>query len=126
MLNNNENRYYLIERKAKELIKYLDIYTLQFPKHQKYVLGERIRNYAQDVLDLIITINKKHFKKTDWTLLDVRHEQLRVNVQLAYELGYPRLNTYDEAASKVDEIGKMIGAWYKEIHSIKTAKIDYV
>ena len=51
MPSNNKDRYYEIERKAKELIKYIDVYTRHFPKYQKYVLGERLRNQSQDLID---------------------------------------------------------------------------
>ena len=122
MLNNNKDRYYLIERKAKELIKYIDAYTRQFPKYQKYVLGERLRNQSQDLIDLIITINKKYYKKTDLTLLDVRHEQLRVNANISYKLGLVEYHRYHHISNLIDEIGKMIGSWIKSINSNENGK----
>lgn len=122
MLNNNKDRYYLIERKAKELIKYIDVYTRQFPKYQKYVLGERLRNQSQDLIDLIITINKKYYKKTDLTLLDVRHEQLRVNTNISYELELVEYYRYHQLAKLIDELGKMIGGWIKSINSNENGK----
>ena len=122
MLNNNKDRYYLIERKAKELIKYIDAYTRQFPKYQKYVLGERLRNQSQDLIDLIITINKKYYKKTDLTLLDVRHEQLRVNTNISYELELVEFYRYNHLAKLIDELGKMIGGWIKSINSNENGK----
>lgn len=122
MPSNNKDRYYEIERKAKELIKYIDVYTRQFPKYQKYVLGERLRNQSQDLIDLIITINKKHYKKTDLSLLDVRHEQLRVNVNISYELELVEYDRYHHLANLINEIGRMIGGWFKAINSIENGK----
>lgn len=122
MPNNNKDRYYEIERKAKELIKYIDVYTRHFPKYQKYVLGERLRNQSQDLIDLIITINKKHYKKTDLSLLDVRHEQLRVNTNISYELELVEEYRYRHLANLINEIGRMIGGWLKTINSIENGK----
>lgn len=122
MPSNNKDRYYLIERKAKELIKYIDVYTRHFPKYQKYVLGERLRNQSQDLIDIIITINKKHYKKTDLSMLDVRHEQLRVNANISYELELVKYDMYHHLANLIDEMGKMIGAWLKFINSNENGK----
>ena len=122
MPSNNKDRYYEIERKAKELIKYIDVYTRHFPKYQKYVLGERLRNQSQDLIDLIITINKKYYKKTDLTLLDVRHEQLRVNTNISYELELVEEYRYRHLANLINEIGRMIGGWLKTINSIENGK----
>lgn len=122
MPSNNKDRYYEIERKAKELIKYIDVYTRHFPKYQKYVLGERLRNQSQDLIDLIITINKKHYKKTDLSLLDVRHEQLRVNTNISYELELVEECRYRHLANLINEIGRMIGGWLKTINSIENGK----
>ncbi len=122
MPSNNKDRYYEIERKAKELIKYIDVYTRHFPKYQKYVLGERLRNQSQDLIDLIITINKKHYKKTDLSLLDVRHEQLRVNTNISYELELVEEYRYRHLANLINEIGRMIGGWLKTINSIENGK----
>ena len=122
MPSNNKDRYYEIERKAKELIKYIDVYTRHFPKYQKYVLGERLRNQSQDLIDLIITINKKHYKKTDLSLLDVRHEQLRVNTNISYELELVDEYRYRHLANLINEIGRMIGGWLKTINSIENGK----
>ena len=109
MPSNNKDRYYEIERKAKELIKYIDVYTRHFPKYQKYVLGERLRN-------------KKHYKKTDLSLLDVRHEQLRVNTNISYELELVEEYRYHHLANLINEIGRMIGGWLKTINSIENSK----
>jgi len=121
-MKSSQERYFLIERKARELIKYIDIYTKHFPKYQKYVLGERLRNQAQDIIELIITINKKYYKKTDLTLLDITHEKLRVNLLISYELELTEARRYHHAALLVDEIGKMIGAWLRLVRSYEYGK----
>jgi len=77
-------------RKYIELVKLLNIYLNHFPKFEKYALANRIRNTAYELYDLIIEGEKKYYKKTTLTKLDVIHEQLRMQLFLAYELGYFR------------------------------------
>jgi len=66
----------------------LNTYLQHFPKHEKYGLALHIRQCAYDVYGLIVEGQKRYFKKTSLTQLDIRHEQLRMMVRLAHELGY--------------------------------------
>ena len=71
-----------------EFAKLLNIYLNHFPKHEKYALSNRIRNTAYDVYDFISEGQKRYHKKTTLTQLDIAHEKLRMQLYLAYELGY--------------------------------------
>lgn len=113
-----------------ETAKLLNVYLNHFPKAEKYALANRIRNTAYEVYDYITEGQKRYFKKTTLTNLDVAHEKLRMQIYLAAELGYFRFKdgrTVEKnpgqqervrhaAISKlVDEMGKMIGGWIKKI-----------
>jgi hypothetical protein len=118
----------VFNRKFMEFIKLL--YLGHFPRHEKHALANRIRNIAYEVYDLIIEAQKRYYKKTTLTNLDIAHEKLRMQLYLAYELGYFRFkdgrksdkkpNELEEhrflVISKLnDELGKMIGGWIKKI-----------
>ena len=112
-------------RRYCETMKLLNIYLNHFPKHERYGLCNRIRNTAYAVYDLIIEGMKRYHKKTTLTSLDIAHEQLRMQIYLAYEMGYFRHSDGKEDRSPeeteahrfmamsryVDELGRMIGAW---------------
>ena len=114
-------------RKFIETMKLLNTYLGHFPKHEKYALCNRIKNSAYAVYDLIVEGQKRYHKKTTLTELDIAHEQLRMQLYLAYELGYFRFKdgkTSDNPADleehrwvaislKVDELGRMIGGWIR-------------
>lgn len=111
-----ENRYFLIEKKIKDLISYINIYSKHLPKHEKYVLGEKLRRLSYEILELAITVNKKVFKKTDLTQLNIKHEILRQLVEVSYDLGYvDRVQRYHHLSLLIDELGKMIGSWIKKL-----------
>ena len=112
----------------------LNIYLNHFPRHEKFALANRIRNTAYEVYDLITEAQKKYFKKTTLTDLDITHEKLRMQLALANELGYfnytagkevkdvhenQERRRYLAISSMVDELGRMIGGWIQKIKEDK-------
>lgn len=108
------------------MLKQLNQYLNHFPRSEKYGLSLQIRNAAYEVYGLVVEAQKRHHKKTSLSALDIRHEQLRMLVRLAHELGYfqfkdgARLSSNAEAtaerrhhalAKMIDELGRMIGGW---------------
>ena len=117
-----------------EVAKQLNVYLLHFPKHEKYALVNTIKNDLYQVFRLIVEGQKRYHKKTSLTQLDIAHEQLRMQLFLAYELGYFKFtdgrtegNAAEveakrwQAISKlVDELGRMIGGWIR--HELAESK----
>ena len=62
-----EERYWLIERRCKDLCLYLDVLTRNMPRYEKYVLSAKMREVGYLCLELAIAANKKQHKKTDLT-----------------------------------------------------------
>jgi hypothetical protein len=89
--------------------------VLKFPKHEKFLLANKIREFGYDIFELAVICNKKVYKKTTVTDLNVKHEVLRQLINLAFELKYIGLQKHKTASLLVDEVGKMIGAWVSSI-----------
>ena len=116
-----------LNRKFMEMMKLLNIYVNHFPAHEKYALSNQIRKTAYELYDLITEGQKKYYKKTTLTSLDISHEKLRMQIYLAYELGYFNFKDgrkseksveqkrFSAISRQVDELGKMIGGWIKTI-----------
>lgn len=114
-----------LNRKFVEFANLLNVYLNHFPRHEKYGLCLAIRQAAYDTYGYIAEAQKRYHKKTALTNLDVRHEQLRMLVHLAFEMGYFRFKDgrraddagdlearrYLALSSLIDELGRMIGAW---------------
>ena len=113
-----------------EFAKLLNLYVNHFPKYERYSLSKRLRDSTYEVYDFITEGQKKYYKKTTLTNLDITHEKLRMQLYLAYELGYFKFKDGKQidkspkelqehrflAISKlVDELGKIIGAWIKKV-----------
>ena len=109
------------------MIKLLNIYLNHFPRFEKYALSNNIRNTAYELYDLISECQKRYYKKTSLTQLDVVHQKLRMQIYLANELGYfsfkdgkkdPKVSPQKRFLALnrlIDEIGKIIGAWIKKL-----------
>ena len=100
----------------------LETYLAHFPNCHKYSLTQTIRQAFVDVYCLVVEAQKRYHKKTALGQLDVRHEQLRMLLNLAYELGLFSLQKKDSdpqagqhrylTLSRMwDEVGRMIGGW---------------
>ena len=115
-----------LDQKFIAFAKLMNIYLNHFPKHEKYGLALEIRRAAYEVYGYIVEAQKRYIKKTTLTNLDIRHEQLRMFIRLAYELGYFEYKSGEKqdkqneelsahrylAISKlIDELGRMIGGW---------------
>jgi four helix bundle protein len=115
-----------LDRKFVEFAKLMNVHLSHFPKHEKYGLALEIRRAAYEVYSFIVEAQKRYQKKTSLTNLDIRHEQLRMLVRLAYELGYFEFKEGSKAEKSpvalgehrylalsrlVDELGRMIGGW---------------
>lgn len=103
----------------------LEGYLAHFPNCHKYTLTQSIRQAFVDVYNLVTEAQKRYQKKTTLTQLDIRHEQLRMLVHLANELGLfgysaGKKDTQAQAVHRftvllrmIDELGRMIGGWLK-------------
>lgn len=115
-----------LNRKFVETAKLMNIYLNHFPKFEKHALAQQIRQCMYEVYALIIEGQKKYHKKTTLTNLDIRHEQWRMFINLANELGYfqfkdgskdenspEKLSIHRHLAISrlIDELGRMIGGW---------------
>lgn len=78
----------LLVRKYVELAAKLNTYLNHWPHHEKYGLAQQVRTTLYDCYKLMVEGHKRYHKKTTLTQLDVGHEQLRMLLYLAYELGY--------------------------------------
>jgi hypothetical protein len=102
--------YLLIVKKIRDMIVYNNIMLKQFPKHEKYLLANKIRELGYEIFQAAVTINKKFHKKTTFSNLNVKHEMLRQFINLAYELKYIDAQKHRVSQTKIDEVGKMVGA----------------
>jgi hypothetical protein len=115
-----------LNRRLVLFAKQLETYLAHFPNAHKYTLSQGIRQAFLDVYCLCVEAQKRYHKKTTLGQLDVRHEQLRMMINLAFEMGlfaHQKGKSKDPMAGQhryltlsrmCDEIGRMIGGWIQK------------
>lgn len=104
-----------IRQKIEDMMVYAYQAIKQFPKSEKFSLGADIRSTMSSLLKLVIRCNKRYTKKTTMQDLDIELDSLRGLVRVAHELKFIPFNKYANWSRMLDEIGKMIGGWFKSI-----------
>lgn len=115
-----------LDTKFVDFMRQLNLYLNHFPKHEKFGLCQTIRIKAYELYGFVVESQKRYQKKTSLTNADIAHEQLRMFIKLAHELGYfafkdgakvdqghekTAAHRYMAISRMVDEIGRMIGGW---------------
>jgi hypothetical protein len=104
-----------IRQKCEEMIAYGYVALRQFPSFEKHVLAAEVRTTMWNVLRLIIITNKRYHKKTTMQDLDAELDLLRSQVRTAFSLRYVDLKKYETWSRHIDEVGRMIGGWFKSL-----------
>lgn len=102
-----------IKQKCEDMIEYAYVALRQFPRSEKYTLAAEIKGSMFRLLALIITCNKRYYKKTTLQELDIELDVLRSYVRLSMTLGFLPFRKYEIWAGYLNEIGRMIGGWMK-------------
>lgn len=87
----------------------------KFPKSQKYVLGEKIKESFLRILRLIIEANALFDKKFKLKELSTELDCLRILIRLSKDLNLINIKKYKNCAIRINEIGRMLGGWLKSV-----------
>jgi len=113
----NEPRNPAVITKVYDLFLWMLPKLAKFPKDQRYLLAERIENALLDILEILIEAG---FTKDKLDLLrkaNLKLEKFRFLVRIAKDMHYINLNGYEYQARAVNEIGKMIGGWIRQVNT---------
>lgn len=103
--------------KLEEVSSYTRIALRQFPKYEKFLLGAEIRGAITEIKRLMIRASKRYYKKTTLEDLDIEIELLRSLVRESVSMEYIDLHRYEVWSLKIGEVGKMVGAWMKNVRA---------
>lgn len=103
--------------KLEEVSAFTRIALRQFPKYEKFLLGAEIRNTITEIKRLLIRASKRYYKKTTLEDLDIEIELLRSLVRESVSMEYIDLRRYEVWSQKISEVGKMVGAWMKNVRA---------
>ncbi|MBV6438962.1 MAG: diversity-generating retroelement protein Avd [Haliscomenobacteraceae bacterium CHB4] len=100
-----------------DLLRYLVPQLVKFPRHQKFVLADRIQNLLTDILQQLVKsyFARPEIKKPILQQVNLDLEVLRYLVRLAKDLHCLDLRRYEYVQEKINNIGAQVGAWIKSL-----------
>ena len=84
-----------------------------FPRDQKFTLGDRMQKTALDVLEALIEATYTRERRVHLNRANLGLEKLRFFVRLAAEMDFVDARRYEHAARSIDETGRLAGGWVK-------------
>lgn len=106
-----------IRLKVEEMVQYGYAALRQFPKSEKHVLSAEIRRCMIEILRLVITCNRRYYKKTTLQSLDTELDVLRYLVRMSMEFSFLSFRQYEIWSRHNDEVGRYLGKWQAWVRS---------
>ena len=84
-----------------------------FPKSQRFVLGQSLAEQAMDVLDLLVEASYALDKTEILATANRKMEVLRLTVRMAKDRKLFTAAQFEFSARALNECGRMVGGWLK-------------
>jgi len=96
-----------------EFLEWLLMTTEKFPKKVRFTLTNRIDNLALDLIEKLIEAQYTRNRKRPIAEANVILDKLRILLRISHKLAFLPHKQYEHASRKIDEVGRMLGAWGK-------------
>lgn len=98
--------------KTYDFLGWLIPLTLKFPKSQRFLLAERLSAMALNFYDLILdAVMQPEQQDERLDAADKLLTKIRLYLRLSYDVQCINLKQLEQAAKRVDELGRLIGGW---------------
>ena len=87
----------------------------QFPRSQRFLLGDRLQGLALDTVEALVEATYTKAPVDALRRVNVKLEQQRLMVRLAYNLRFLNVDRYEYACRKLDDIGRGVGGWLRRM-----------
>lgn len=104
-------------QKSFDLYKTLHTLIQKFPRTEKFTLGERLKSHGLTILETVIRagIQSGTERLRQLEEASTQTDLLKVLVRLSFELRLLDQKHYLLLAGLLQEIGKMVGGWIKNV-----------
>ena len=101
----------VVQQKLEDMIGYGLVVLRQLPKTERYVLGADLRAAMYRLLRLVVACNRRYYKKTALTEIDIELAVLQSLVRIARDLKLVPFRQYEHWSRMLVEIGRLVGGW---------------
>jgi len=119
MSNSSEQLDLPIFIKWLDFLKWLLVTTDQFPKKARFTFSERLNQLSLCIVEDLVEARYSRDKKQTLKQINLNLEKLRVLLRICFELKFLSTSAYEQAMSRLQEIGKMLGGWIKQTQGSK-------
>ena len=105
-----------------EFLKWLHPLLNKFPKSEKYTMAQKIEIALLNFLESIIQSNNDFDKKESLRKAIVELDKLRIFFRLSKDLQFISFPEYEHGSILINEIGRMLGGWYKKYDNVPLSK----
>ncbi len=111
-----------IFKKAYELYKEFYACLKNYPKSDRYSLGQKCEITISEVIELLLLASEQYKQDKNLTLqkASVKLNILRVFIRLSHELKLLDKKKYILLQAYIDEVGRMLGGWIKSTREQKS------
>lgn len=104
-----------IFKKTYDFLKEFYIFELDFPKKDRYTLGQRCEEYILQILEgiMIAAQTTRNHKLPILESVSKKLDILKVFIRMASDLNVLSDKRYIVCQNHIQEIGKMLGGWIK-------------
>ncbi|MDI3480775.1 MAG: hypothetical protein PWQ97_430 [Tepidanaerobacteraceae bacterium] len=106
---------FILAQKCEDMVLYGYKALQQFPKSEKHTLAAEMKKSMVNIQRLIITANMRYYKKNTIEELDIEKAILMFYLRLSRRLGFLPPKKYEIWSGMLEEIGRLIGGWFKSI-----------
>ena len=96
-----------------DLLRWLLPVTVRFPRQHRFVLAQSLQRTALELQERLIEASRGPRTLERLQAADVTLTKLRFYLRLSHDLGLLPTRGYAHGAQRVDEIGRLLGAWIK-------------
>jgi len=107
----------VIFQKTYDLILWSYPVINQFPKSQRFVLGQQIESILVGILKKMIRANKERGEERMGIVkeISVDMDELFVLFRLVKDLRMMSIKKYGISAEKINEVARLLGGWQKKL-----------
>lgn len=96
-----------------EFLQWLLMTTEKFPKKVRFTLTNRIDNLALDMVERLMEARYTKSRSRPIAEGNLTLDKLRILLRISHKLAFLPHSQYEYASRKIDEVGRMLGAWGK-------------
>jgi len=108
--------------KTFDMLVWLLEHTKKYPKHQRFVMAQRMEQAALSFQDSIVWATKAPPRQREGALLDADYhlERLKLYNRLAVQLRLSSPGQHEHLARMLDELGRLLGGWLRTVRGRPT------